>query len=83
MEFTKVVSEVKDSEGRKIINLKTTESIPQETTVQFDQLCMDVVNAKNILKAKKNILNDALKGLTVAEKAEWKEYIDRALSKEE
>jgi hypothetical protein len=78
MDFEKIVSANVDEKGRKIINLKTTESTPVETTVQFDQLCMNVVNAKNILKAAKMILNDALKGLTAAEKAEWKEYIDNA-----
>ena len=68
----------KDSEGRTIIHLKTTESIPQETTVEFNQLCMDVVNARNGLKAAKTRLNEAMKSLNASEKAEWKEFIDRA-----
>ena len=76
MALEKVVTIV---EGIKSVSFKESISIPQEVNVNFSELIQDVVNAKNMLKEKRQELNRFLKELTASEKAVYQARIDEVL----
>jgi hypothetical protein len=72
--------ELKEGEVTSI-DFQDTEKSVNEMFISLVQLCKDAINVELLLKAKRNLVSEALKALNKEELAEYKNLISQALGK--